>query len=133
MSGIEKYLMCVYKKSPKAMKPVYAERGYYLFSARDLLLSPGERALVSTDLALTFPFGYTGLVQSLPENLIENRIDVGNMTLPNEEEKTVEILMINNSENVFKIDRGDKIAILLLNRVDNNVIFIDMTELQNIE
>ena len=133
MSGIEKYLMCVFRKTPLAVKPVVEDFGYYLFSARNLVLPPGERALVSTDLALTFPFGYTGLVQPLPENLIENEIDVGNISLPNDQEKIIKILMINRGNKPFKIDRGDKIAILLLNRVDNNTIFIDMTDLCNSE
>ena len=133
MYGIEKYLMCVYRKSHKAIKPDTIKHGYYLFSAQDLVIPPGEKIFVSTDLALTFPFGYTGLVQSIPENLIENQIDVGNISLPNDEEKLVQILLINQSDKHFKINWGDKIAILLLSKCDNNTIFIDMTEICNSE
>jgi dUTP pyrophosphatase len=109
---------------PDLPVPAYAhdgDAGADLLAARDVELAPGERALVGTGVAIALPEGYVGLVH--PRSGLAARLGVTVLNAPGTVDAGYrgEILvnLINHDRaNVAKISRGDRIAQLVVQRVE---------------
>jgi dUTP pyrophosphatase len=109
---------------PDLPVPAYAhpgDAGADLLAARDVELGPGERALVPTGVAISLPDGYVGLVH--PRSGLAARLGVTVLNAPGTVDSGYrgEILvnLINHDRaNVAKISRGDRIAQLVVQRVE---------------
>jgi dUTP pyrophosphatase len=104
--------------------PAYAhpgDAGADLVAAEDVELLPGERKLVHTGIAVAIPEGYVGLVH--PRSGLAARLGVTVLNAPGTVDAGYrgEILvnLINHDrERTVKIARGDRIAQLLVQRVE---------------
>jgi dUTP pyrophosphatase len=88
-----------------------------LRSTVDLVLPPGERALVPTGIAVAIPTGYAGLVQS--RSGLAARHGLGLVNSPGLIDPgyrgEVKVIAINlDPKEPFEIHRGDKIAQLII-------------------
>ncbi len=109
---------------PDLPVPTYAhpgDAGADLMAARDVELGPGERALVPTGVAIALPEGYVGLVH--PRSGLAARLGVTVLNAPGTIDAGYrgEILvnLINHDRtNIVKIARGDRIAQLVIQRVE---------------
>ena len=109
---------------PDLPVPAYAhpgDAGADLLAAREVELAPGERALVPTGVAVELPEGYVGLVH--PRSGLAARLGVTVLNAPGTVDSGYrgEILvnLINHDRvNVAKISRGDRIAQLVVQRVE---------------
>jgi dUTP pyrophosphatase len=109
---------------PDLPVPAYAhpgDAGADLLAAREVELGPGERALVPTGVAIALPDGYVGLVH--PRSGLAARLGVTVLNAPGTVDSGYrgEILvnLINHDRaNVAKISRGDRIAQLVVQRVE---------------
>jgi dUTP pyrophosphatase len=109
---------------PDLPVPAYAhpgDAGADLLAARDIELAPGERTLVPTGVAIALPDGYVGLVH--PRSGLAARLGVTVLNAPGTVDAGYrgEILvnLINHDRaNVAKISRGDRIAQLVVQRVE---------------
>jgi dUTP pyrophosphatase len=109
---------------PDLPVPTYAhpgDAGADLFAAREVELAPGERALVPTGVAIALPEGYVGLVH--PRSGLAARLGVTVLNAPGTVDSGYrgEILvnLVNHDRaNVAKISRGDRIAQLVVQRVE---------------
>jgi len=104
--------------SPKYQHP--GDAGLDLPSAVDLVLAPGERALVPTGLAVAIPAGYAGFV--LPRSGLAVRHGITMVNAPGLIDSgyrgEVKIILLNTDKTVpFKIKRGDRIAQLVIQPV----------------
>jgi dUTP pyrophosphatase len=89
------------------------DAGFDLRSTVDLVLAPGERALVPTGIAVAIPHGYAGLVQ--PRSGLAARHGVGIVNAPGLIDSgyrgEIKVIAINlDGGEPFEIHRGDKIA-----------------------
>jgi len=89
------------------------DAGYDLRSTVDMVLAPGERALVPTGVAVAIPLGYAGLVQ--PRSGLAARHGVGIVNAPGLIDAgyrgEIKVIVINlDRSQPFEIHRGDKIA-----------------------
>ena len=104
--------------------PAYAhpgDAGADLMAAEDVELAPGERALVRTGVAIALPDGYVGLVH--PRSGLAARLGVTVLNAPGTVDAGYrgEILVnLVNHDRVItaKISRGDRIAQLVIQRVE---------------
>ena len=107
-----------------ARPPVRAhddDAGYDLHSSEAVTLSPGERAGVGTGIAVAIPDGHAGLV--LPRSGLAARHGI---TLPNAPglidsgyRGELRVLLLNTDrEEAFEISPGDRIAQLVIARVE---------------
>lgn len=104
--------------------PAYAhegDAGADLYSAVDLELAPGARALVPTGVAIALPPGYVGLVH--PRSGLAARLGVTVLNAPGTVDSGYrgEILvnLINHDPvATARIGRGDRIAQLVVQRVE---------------
>jgi dUTP pyrophosphatase len=97
------------------------DAGVDLFSAEDVDLAPGQRALVPTGIAVAIPFGMVGLVH--PRSGLAARVGLSIVNSPGtidagyRGEVKVALINLDRSERIT-VHRGDRIAQLLVQRVE---------------
>ena len=115
--------------------PTYAhdgDAGLDLHSTQDITLDPGRRALIPTGIALAIPDGHAGFV--LPRSGLAARAGLSLVNSPglidSHYRGEVKVIAINlDSETPIHIRRGDKIAQLVIQRVES-VAIIEVAELE---
>ncbi len=117
----------VRRLDPDLPLPAYAhpgDAGADLVAAEDVVLGPGERALVHTGVAVALPEGFVGLIH--PRSGLAARLGVTLLNAPGTVDAGYrgEILvnLINHDRTgTVTISRGDRIAQLLVQRVERAV------------
>ena len=115
----------VTKLDNSAVIPTYAkpgDAGADLYSISDLVLSPGERALVKTGIAIALPNGYVGLVHPRSGLGLKNGISVVNTpgTIDAGYRGEIGVVLINHDlHESFQVKKGDRIAQLVIQKVEN--------------
>ena len=115
--------------TPGAQAPSRAhagDAGYDLVAAEGAVLSPGERAVVGTGIAVAVPDGYAGLV--LPRSGLAARHGVSLVNTPGLIDSgyrgEIRIPLINHDrEETFRVERGMRIAQLVLVRAADAFFF----------
>lgn len=104
--------------------PGYAktgDAGVDLLAAQDLVVEPGCRAVVRTGIAIAIPEGYAGFVQPRSGLALKKGITVLNSPglIDSGYRNEVGVILINTSnEDAFDVHRGDRIAQLVIQRVE---------------
>src|SRR5204862_8184908 len=107
--------------------------GFDVQSRRGLLIEPGERAVIPTGIAVAIPRGYAGFV--LPRSGLAPRHGIALVNSPGLVDAgyrgEMSIVMINTDKReAFHIKRGDRIAQLVIQRVEE-VLIIRVDELDD--
>jgi len=97
------------------------DAGVDLFSAHDVELAPGQRALVPTGIAVAIPHGMVGLVH--PRSGLAARVGLSIVNSPGTIDAgyrgEIKVSLINlDLEKPIVLHRGDRIAQLLVQRVE---------------
>ena len=97
------------------------DAGVDLYSAVDVELAPGQRALVPTGIAVAIPHGMVGLVH--PRSGLAARVGLSIVNSPGTIDAgyrgEIKVALINlDSEIAIQLHRGDRIAQLLVQRVE---------------
>lgn len=114
--------------------PEYAhagDAGCDLRSAVDIILNPGQRAMVPTGLSVALPEGYAGFVQPRSGLAAKNGIGVvnGPGLIDSGYRGEIKVILINFDPDImFEIKRGDKIAQFVVQKVES-VVFKQVDEL----
>jgi dUTP pyrophosphatase len=109
---------------PAAIPPSRAhdgDAGYDLHAAEPVTLGPGERAVVPTGIAVAVPDGHAGLV--LPRSGLAVRHGIALVNAPGLIDSgyrgELRVLLLNTDrENAFDVEPGDRIAQLVLVKVE---------------
>lgn len=82
----------------------------------DVHLAPGERALVSTGVRLALPEGYEGQVRPRSGLALRHGLALVNSpgTVDSDYRSTVGVILINLGQEPVRIERGDRIAQLVV-------------------
>jgi len=100
--------------------PTYAhpgDAGLDLRAARDVTLSPGERDLVPTGIAIAIPEGFAGFVQPRSGLAIKHGLSLVNTPglIDSHYRGEIKVIAINlDPKNEIHLQRGDKIAQLVI-------------------
>ena len=90
--------------------------GVDLYSAQDVIVGPGESASVLTGVAVQIPPGYAGLVT--PRSGLAARHGIGILNAPGLVDAgyrgEIRVLIINHGTEKFEIQRGDRVAQLVV-------------------
>jgi dUTP pyrophosphatase len=108
------------------------DAGVDLYSAEDLELAPGHRALVRTGIAVAVPHGMVGLVH--PRSGLAARVGLSIVNSPGTVDAgyrgEIKVSLINlDSAAPIVINRGDRIAQLLVQRVE----LVDLVEVSSFD
>lgn len=104
--------------------PSYAhegDAGLDLYSAATLDIEPGERVLVPTGLAVAIPEGYAGFVQPRSGLALKQGLSLVNTPglIDSHYRGEIKLIAINlDPSNAISIVRGDKVAQLVIQRVE---------------
>lgn len=103
------------KIHPNAATPSYAnpgDAGFDLSSVEDLVIAPGDRALVKTGIQIQFPVGYELQVRPRSGLALKKGITVLNSpgTVDAGYRGEIGVILINHSDDWFLISVGDRIA-----------------------
>lgn len=117
--------VAVRRLTPDLPAPSYAhpgDAGADLVAAREVELAPGERTTVPTGVAIALPPGYVGLIH--PRSGLAARLGVTVLNAPGTVDAGYrgEILvnLINHErEHPVRISRGDRIAQIVIQRVEH--------------
>lgn len=104
--------------------PTYAHRGDAgadLVTAEDVVLAPGERAMVPTGVAIALPDGYAAFVH--PRSGLAHRLGLGVVNAPGTVDAgyrgEIKVLLVNHDRtSTVRLQRGDRIAQLVVQRVE---------------
>ena len=110
-------MMSYHLNSVNASKPtkgLFTDATYEIYCSEDCKIPVNERVIIKTDIGFTFPPRYCGVLLSNPE-LSKGKIDMINSVV-NSGGKSIEVLLINNSCNDFYVFKGDKIALMLIQK-----------------
>ena len=117
--------------------PRYArdgDAGLDLHAAESFALRPGERRAVRTGLALAIPRGFAGFV--LPRSGLALRRGMTVLNAPGLIDAgyrgELQVLLVNHGDAVVEVERGDRIAQLVIQRVEA-VELVEMEELPESE
>jgi dUTP pyrophosphatase len=116
--------VAVHRLDPDLPLPAYAhpgDAGADLVAAEDVDLAPGQRSLVRTGIAIALPDGYVGLVH--PRSGLATRLGVTVLNAPGTVDSgyrgEIMVNLVNHDrEATAKICRGDRIAQLVVQRVE---------------
>ncbi len=87
-------------------------------------LSPGQRVLITTGLRIVLPEGYEGQVRARSGWAVKHGIGVLNApgTIDSDYRGVVQVLLVNWGQAAFTIERGDRIAQLVVAPVVRAVV-----------
>ncbi|HVL82721.1 MAG TPA: dUTP diphosphatase [Pseudonocardia sp.] len=119
---------------PDVPVPAYAhpfDAGTDLVCTADVVLEPGERAVVGTGVALALPPGYAGFVH--PRSGLAARVGLSVVNAPGTIDAgyrgEIRVCLINHDpRSELRLRRGDRIAQLVVQRVEQ-VRFVEVAEL----
>ena len=101
--------------------PQYAhagDAGADITASEKIAIPPRERTLVSTGVRLEIPKGYVGLIWPRSGLAVKKGIDCGAGVIDSHYRGEVKVLLFNHSDNEFQIEPGDRIAQILIQKVE---------------
>ena len=119
-------------------RPSYAkpgDAGLDLRSTEDVVIEPGQRALIGTGIALAIPQGYAGFVQPRSGLAIKQGMTLVNTPglIDSGYRGEIRIIALNtDKEHAIAIKRGDRIAQLVIQEVPA-VELVEVEELSSSE
>jgi dUTP pyrophosphatase len=119
--------LLVQRLDPDLPLPTYAhpgDAGADLMTTVDLVLAPGERALVPTGIALALPEGYVALVHPRSGLAARHGLSIGNTpgTIDAGYRGEIKVLLVNHDRTQpVELRRGDRVAQLVVQRFERAV------------
>jgi len=106
---------------PQFMSADAAGADLAAFPDEILVLPPGGRALVPTGIALEIPPGFEGEVRPRSGLAVKFGVSILNSpgTIDADYRGEVNVILINHGDRPFNIGKGDRIAQLLIKRVES--------------
>jgi dUTP pyrophosphatase len=114
----------VRRLDPDLPLPAYAhpgDAGADLVTTQDVVLEPGQRAMVPTGVAIALPAGYAAFVH--PRSGLAHTFGVGVVNAPGTVDAgyrgEIKVLLVNHDRtDTVRLRRGDRIAQLVVQRVE---------------
>ncbi|MFH2028865.1 MAG: dUTP diphosphatase [Nanoarchaeota archaeon] len=113
----------IQKIKDNAVIPSYAhegDAGVDLYSTEEYNLKPGERTLVSTGIKIAIPIGYEAQIRPKSGLALKNGLSIVNTpgTIDAGYRGEIGIILINHSQEEQKIEKGKKIAQMVIKKVE---------------
>ena len=104
------------------------DAGADLTASEKKVIPARDRSLVGTDIRLEIPEGHVGLIWPRSGLAIKKGIDCGAGVIDSCYRGEIKVLLFNHSDTEFQIEPGDRIAQILIQKVER-VQFIPVNEL----
>jgi dUTP pyrophosphatase len=127
----------IYKRSENATTPTKGSSlsaGYDLYSSEESLVPARGQAMVATDISVIVPVGTYGRVAPRSGLAVKHGISTGAGVVDADYRGEVKVVLFNHSDKDFEINKGDRIAQLVLEQIINaDVVEITEQELDTTE
>lgn len=109
---------------PKYMSHAAAGMDLYAAVTEPIILKPGERKLIPTGLKMSMPEGYEAQVRPRSGLALKNGISLVNTpgTIDADYRGEVGVILINLGQENFTINKSDRIAQMVINKVEQPTI-----------
>ena len=107
----------VQKAHKDAVAPKYAnhgDAGLDLFSCEEILIRPGEQALVPTGIKMAIPYGYVGLIWDKSGVAAKSQLKTMAGVIDSGYRGEVKVVLRNHSPVDFKVEKNTKVAQMLI-------------------
>ena len=102
------------------------DAGADLKSSESTIVPARGKALVPTGLSIALPEGYVALIWPRSGLAVKNSIDCGAGVVDATYRGEIKVLLFNHSDESFTIEPGDRIAQLLVQKIENiNFLHVD--------
>lgn len=91
--------------------------GYDLYANKPDMINPHDRRLISTGLRIAIPEGHYGRIAPRSGLAVKKSVDIGAGVIDSDYRGEVKILVINNGRETFHINKHDRIAQLILEKI----------------
>ncbi len=130
----ERIILKIKRERKDIPLPAYAtsgSSGIDLRSAEDLCIPPGEWRAVSTGLRIELPSGYEAQIRPRSGLALRYGVTVLNSpgTVDSDYRGELKVILINHGKETFEVKRGDRIAQLVIVRVER----VDIKEVEELE
>ena len=88
--------------------------GYDLTSASNMIIKGHDKGIVQTDIVIKVPPGTYGRIAPRSGLAAKHFIDVGAGVIDEDYRGNVGVVLFNHSEKDFKVNRGDRVAQLII-------------------
>lgn len=130
-SSKENFILNVERLSSAAKLPGKAYEGdaaYDLYSSEHISLAPNNRALIPTGIKMAIPLGFAGLIWD-KSGIAKNGIHVLGGVIDSGFRGEVKVNLINLGEDILTIEPGQKIAQILIQKIENpKIIETEITD-----
>ena len=123
------------KLSEDAISPTYAnpgDAGMDFYSNEEIIIRPDERKLISTGISMAIPEGYVGLIWDKSGSACKHGLNTMAGVIDAGYRGEVKILVHNLSQQEYKVEKGKKIAQMLIQPVEQKQI-LEVDDLDNTE
>lgn len=113
--------LTVKKMTPEAKLPTRAhadDAGMDMYSSEECVLAPGERRALKTGIALAIPSGYVGLFWDKSGLALRAGIKTMGGVIDASYRGELQVIAINLSDVPYTVEKGSKIAQLLIQKVE---------------
>lgn len=130
---MEQYNLKIKKISKDAITPNYAhegDAGLDLYSIKELVLNPGERGLIHTGIQIELPKNTEAQIRPRSGLALKHGITTLNSpgTIDEGYRGEIGVILINHSNEVFKVEVGMKIAQMVI----KPVLKVEVTEVEEL-
>jgi dUTP pyrophosphatase len=130
----DEFRVQVQRLDPGVPLPAYAlpgDAGADIVTAIDIVLAPGERAVLPTGLAIALPEGYAAFVH--PRSGLAARAGLSLVNAPGTVDAgyrgEIKVIVINHDRHdALRLQRGERIAQLVFQRVER-AVFVEVAQL----
>ena len=108
------------KELPTPKYAKHGDAGMDVYARESVILSPGEHKLVGTGLSLAVPYGFELQVRPRSGLAYKHGISIVNApgTVDHGYRGEVGIILINHGREAFTVNRGERIAQFVFNKVE---------------
>lgn len=104
--------------------------GYDLSAAYSVVIPARGKGLVKTDLAIHVPCGTYGRVAARSGLAMKHHLDVGAGVIDGDYRGNVGVILFNHGSSDFLVNRGDRVAQLILERYESaKIVEVERLEL----
>lgn len=122
-SSLKVFLRSAKAKAPTRGSPLSA--GYDIYASEETVIPSKGQGLVSTDVSIIVPEGTYGRVAPRSGLAVKHGINCGAGVIDADYRGEVKVMLFNHGEKDFKIEAGDRIAQLILEKI----VMADVAEL----
>jgi len=107
--------------------------GFDIYSVDSMEILPNSRKLVSTGISIKLPFGVYGRIAPRSGLAVKNGIHVGAGVIDQDYRGEIKVLLFNLSNEIFYIQKGDRIAQLICEKYETPIIRVVVDKLDETE